>query len=131
MTDGPRILIIDDDPDNLGLVSFLVSQAGYEVLNARNGRQGIEMARRESPDLILLDLSMPELSGWEVAQILKGDEKTSHIRLVALTALTLPSHHRRAREVGIQGYITKPIDIATFAGEIQQYLTNPERSLHE
>ncbi len=109
-----RVLIVEDNVDNYELVRFLLARAGYEVLAASNGMEGVETARRELPDLILMDLSMPELDGWDAARKLKADERTRKIPVLALTAHTLPGDRKRAIEAGCDGYISKPINVASF-----------------
>jgi CheY-like chemotaxis protein len=120
-----RILIVEDNPDNLELVRFLINQAGHQVLAATDGRKGLALARQQLPDLILLDLGMPELDGWSVAEELKKDPLTNSIPVVAITAYTLPGDRRRAIEAGCDGYISKPLNVSTFIEEISQYLKNP------
>jgi CheY-like chemotaxis protein len=88
------------------------------VIEAYNGLQGLELARKERPDLILMDLSLPELDGWAAAERLKQDEQTASIPLLALTAHTLPGDRKRALESGFDGYISKPINVPAFAEEI-------------
>jgi CheY-like chemotaxis protein len=117
-----RILVVDDDRDNLGLIHFILEKAGYQVLEANTGTRGIELARREKPDMILLDLAMPELDGWEVARILKSDPLTRGITLVALTVRSLSEDRRRAIEAGVDGYLNKPINLATFVEDVSRYL---------
>lgn len=110
----PRVLIVEDNVDNFELVRFLLERAGYQVLSATNGREGLDVARRERPDLILMDLSMPEMDGWNAASRLKADEETRHIPILALTAHTLPGDRKRAIDAGCDGYISKPINVASF-----------------
>lgn len=117
-----RILIIEDNQDNLQLVQFLLERLGYEVLGAIDSMAGLETARREQPDLILLDMGMPEVDGWELAGKLKADPETKAIPLVALTAHTLPGDKRRALQSGCDGYITKPINVAAFGDEVARFL---------
>ncbi len=115
------ILIIEDDPDNLELVRFLLDSAGYTVFKAVNGSSGLEIIRREKPDMVLLDLTIPEIDGWSLASQLKSDPETNHIRVVALTAHTLPGDRKRAMDSGCDGYITKPLDVPNFAAQIEAY----------
>lgn len=117
-----RILVIEDDEDNLELVRFLLDQAGYEVLLARDGRRGLELAEAEHPDLVLLDMSIPEIDGWKLAGILKQSPKTHGIRIVALTGHTAPGDRKRAMDAGCDGYISKPLDIPAFAGLVGEHL---------
>lgn len=117
------ILLIEDNEDNAQLVRFLLESSGYRVFTASDGVTGLDKAFKIVPDLILLDLSIPEMDGWEVAQKLKQDKKTKTIPLVALTALTSIEDKRRAMEAGCQGYITKPIvDVTKFSRVIKRYL---------
>ncbi len=113
-----RVLLVEDNPDNLALVRFLLERSGYVVIEALNGIQGLELAHKEKPDLILMDLSLPELDGWAAAEKLKADPQTSSIPLLALTAHTLPGDRKRALEAGFDGYISKPINVPAFAEEI-------------
>ncbi len=117
-----RILIIEDNQDNLQLVQFLLERLGYEVLGAYDGVSGMELARQEQPDLILLDMGIPEMDGWELAGKMKTDYELRDIPLVALTAHTLPGDKRRALQSGCDGYITKPINVAGFGEEIARFL---------
>jgi two-component system cell cycle response regulator DivK len=117
-----RILIVEDNNDNLELVRFLLERGGYKVLEAHDGQMGLDIARAESPDLILMDLSLPGVDGWTAARELKADPLTASIPLLALTAHTLPGDRNRALESGFNGYISKPINIHRFAEEIAQAL---------
>jgi len=109
-----RVLIVEDNVDNFELVRFLLERAGYQVLSAVNGVEGVEIAKREQPDLVLMDLSMPEMDGWKATAQMKSDEATRRIPVVALTAHTLPSERKRAIDAGCDGYISKPINVASF-----------------
>lgn len=110
----PRVLIVEDNVDNYELVRFLLERAGYQVLSAANGVEGVDAAKREQPDLILMDLSMPEMDGWNATSRLKSDEQTRQIPVLALTAHTLPGDRKRAIDAGCDGYISKPIKVASF-----------------
>jgi two-component system, cell cycle response regulator DivK len=101
----PRILIVEDNMDNFELVRFLLERAGYDVLSAVNGAEGVEAAKREQPDLILMDLSMPEMDGWMATKSLKSDDETRRIPVLALTAHTLPGDRKRAIDAGCDEYI--------------------------
>ncbi len=118
-----RILIIEDNLDNLELVRFLLEKASFEVLEALDGRHGLELARKENPDLVLLDLSIPEIDGWSLAEKLKADPLTQAIPIVALTAHTLPSDRKRALDAGCDGYLSKPLDIPTFIPQISAFIS--------
>ena len=104
-----RILIVEDNMDNYELVRFILERSGYDVFLAVNGRDGVDAARLQKPDLILMDLGLPEMDGWQAAEKLKSEESTRSIPLYALTAHTLPSERKRAMQAGCDGYISKPI----------------------
>ena len=109
-----RILIVEDNMDNYELVRFILERAGYDVFLAVNGRDGVAAARLQKPDLILMDLTMPEMDGWVAAEKLKAEDVTRSIPLYALTAHTRPSERKRALEAGCDGYVSKPIHMAGF-----------------
>ncbi|HBX70360.1 MAG TPA: response regulator [Chloroflexi bacterium] len=117
-----RILIIEDNEDNLALMRLLLERAKYEVLTAVDGLSGIDLARAERPNLILLDLAMPEVDGWEVAQVLKDDILTRDIPIIAVTAHALPKDRARALEAGCDAFIVKPFSVSKLIGEIEQLL---------
>jgi two-component system cell cycle response regulator DivK len=114
-----RILVVEDNMDNYELVRFILERAGYDVFLAVNGRDGVAAARFQKPDLILMDLTMPEMDGWIAAEKLKADDATKSIPLYALTAHTLPSERKRAMEAGCDGYVSKPIHMDGFLKMIQ------------
>jgi DNA-binding response OmpR family regulator len=105
-----RILLVEDNEMNSDMLSRRLARRGYEVLIAVDGEQGSIMARAEMPDVILMDLNLPKISGWELTQQLKGDSRTSHIPIIALTAHALNSDRETARSVGCDDFETKPID---------------------
>ena len=109
-----RVLLVEDNQDNFELVQFLLERAGYEVLGARTGRECLEIVKRDPPDLVLMDLSLPEMDGWTAARHLKADPKTACIPLVAITAHTLPGDRKRALDSGFNAYLSKPVNIQSF-----------------
>ena len=117
-----RVLLVEDNMDNFHLVRFLLESAGYQVLEAHNGQAGMDLARKELPDLILMDLSLPGVDGWTAARELKADPKTAYIPLLALTAHTLPGDRGRAFDSGCDGYISKPINLQSFTLDIAKAL---------
>ncbi len=117
-----KILVIEDNSDNLELVRFILSQAGYTVLTASDGLTGLNLARQELPDMLLLDLTIPELDGWQVATEIKNNPATANMCVVALTAHTLPGDRKRALDSGCDGYISKPLDLPNFVSEIAALL---------
>jgi CheY-like chemotaxis protein len=120
-----KILIIEDNKDNSDLVSYLMESAGFEVLIAMDGFKGLALAAEHVPDLIVLDLMMPEMDGWEVAEKLRTDPTTAEIPIVVVSALADSESKRRGKEFGVVGYITKPLeDIVAFSEEIKGYLAD-------
>ena len=121
-----RILVIEDNEDNLTLMRLLLERASYEVLLAIDGHTGLDISTREQPDIILLDLSMPEMDGWEVARELKANVQTKNIPIIAVTAHTLPKDRTRAYDAGCDAFIVKPFSVATLIGEIENLITYDE-----
>jgi two-component system cell cycle response regulator DivK len=121
-----RILLVEDAEDNRELARELLEVAGYLVIEATNGLEALEQARRHPLDLVLLDLSMPIVDGWEALRQLKADPRLAAIPVVALTAHAMAGDRERALAAGCHGYITKPIVVRTFAAEIGFFLQAPE-----
>lgn len=117
-----KILVVEDNADNLALVKFLLERNGYNVFTAGNGLEALRVARENHPDLLLLDLAIPELDGWATARALKADPATADIPIIALTAYTMPGDQQRALEAGCQGFIPKPINVVSFIREIADLL---------
>lgn len=115
-----KILVIEDNEQNLYLATFLLEKQGHAVLQARSGEQGIAMAATALPDLILLDIQLPDLDGYAVAESLRRSTSTAPI--VAVTSYAMPGDRERALAAGCCGYIEKPIDPATFLYEVTAYL---------
>jgi len=116
------ILVVEDNADNLDLVRFLLEEEGYTVVGASDGRSGLDIARVTQPILILLDLAIPEIDGWSLANMLKAGATTASIPIIALTAYTLPCDRKKALDAGCDGYITKPLDIPNFVSMIEAYI---------
>jgi two-component system, cell cycle response regulator DivK len=115
------ILVIEDNLDNLDLVKFLLEETEFQVFTATDGREGLNQAREKHPDLLLLDLTIPEIDGWSVANLLKASPETENIKIVAMTAHTMPRDRKKALDAGCDGYITKPLDIPSFASMVKSY----------
>ena len=115
----PTILIIEDDEANMDMLSRRLQSRGYSVILAFDGMQGHSLARSKKPDLILMDISLPTLDGWELTRLLKDAEGTRHIPVIALTAHALVTDREKAREVGCDEYETKPIDFARLTEKIE------------
>ena len=119
-----RILIAEDFPDIRNVLGLLLAPKGYEIMEAEDGRAAVEKAVSDHPDLILMDMSMPVLSGWEATRQIKADPRTAHIPVIALTAHALKGDRERAWEAGCDGFITKPIDNELLEHTIEQVLAS-------
>jgi CheY-like chemotaxis protein len=117
-----RILYVEDNDDNIYVITNRLGRAGFTVLVARDGEQGVAMARAELPDLVLMDLRLPVLDGWEAAQRLKADPGTRHIPIMALSAHAMTGDRARALAAGCDDYDTKPIDFARLRAKIDALL---------
>ncbi len=118
----PTILVIEDNEQNLYLVTYILEKNGYPVIQARDGQQGVELARQVKPGLILLDIQLPVLDGYTVARLLRSTPELSHTPIVAVTSDAMVGDRESALEAGCDGYIEKPIVPETFMKQIEQYL---------
>jgi len=116
------ILIVEDNLLNRKLVEAILKPLGYRLLTAVDGEEGIEVATRERPDLILMDLQLPKVSGYDATEVLKSQPETAHITIVALTAHAMADERERALAAGCDGCITKPVDTRVFPGQVREYL---------
>ena len=117
-----KILIVDDEPDLVETIRFALELEGYNVLVAVNGEEGLNTARQEKPDLILLDLMLPKLDGYKVCRLLKFDERYKHIPILMLTAKTQDKDRILGKETGANEYLTKPFDMDELMAKIKSYL---------
>jgi two-component system cell cycle response regulator DivK len=117
-----KILIVEDNADNLALAVFLLQSAGHAVLSAREAEAGLTLARDERPDLILMDIQLPGMDGLEAIGLLKRDEATRAIPVIALTALAMKGDEERIRAAGCDGYIAKPMRYKEFLATIASQL---------
>ena len=115
-----RILVVEDNMDNYELVRLVLERAGYDVFLAVNGRDGVDAARLQMPDVILMDLTMPEMDGWVAAEKMKADHVTKSIPLIAITAHTLPRDRYRALQAGYEGYVSKALHVESFLALIAE-----------
>jgi CheY-like chemotaxis protein len=123
MSDSGRlVLLIEDNEDNRIVYSTILKHFGYDVSEALNGEEGVARARTQQPDLILMDISIPVIDGWEATHILKHDPTTKHIPIIALTAHALASDREKAMEVGCDGYLAKPCEPRAVVAEVQRFL---------
>jgi len=116
------ILIIEDNEDNLVVYRTILEHVGYNVIEARDGEEGIRRATREHPDLILMDISIPKVDGWEATRRIKSDASTRSIPVIALTAHALEEDRERAREAGCDGYLAKPVEPRRVVEEVGRFL---------
>jgi two-component system, cell cycle response regulator DivK len=118
------VLVVEDNPANMTLATFLLKSAGYAVLTATDAEAGLALARREQPDLVLMDIQLPGMDGLEACAILKKSEATRDIPVIALTALAMKGDEERIRAAGCDGYIAKPLAyrefLATIAARLQK-----------
>jgi len=119
----PKILLVEDNEVNRDMLSRRLERKGYSVLSAHDGEQGHFLACSEAPDLILMDISLPLMNGWEVTRLLKSNEGTRHIPIIALTAHALVTDRNTALDAGCDDYDTKPIDFARLDKKIESLLT--------
>ena len=118
----PKILLVEDNEMNRDMLSRRLIRRGYEVLLALDGASGVEMAQSHSPDLVLMDMSLPVLDGWEATRRLKADAATRQIPVIALTAHAMSSDHDKALEAGCDDYDTKPVELPRLLGKIEALL---------
>lgn len=116
------VLVVDDEQDNLGVANVALTFYGATVYTAQNGLEGIEVMHKFTPSLILLDLSMPEMDGWEMLKQLKVNPLWEYIPVIAVTAHVLEEDRKRVQEAGFDGYIPKPFRIANLVSSIQAVL---------
>ena len=117
-----RILIVEDNEMNRDMLSRRLEPRGYQVIHAMDGRQGLAAARSEAPDLILMDMSLPEIDGWEVTRQLKSDDTTRSIPVIALTAHAMSSDRQKALAAGCDDYDTKPVEFERLLMKIETML---------
>ncbi|HEX8236859.1 MAG TPA: response regulator [Abditibacteriaceae bacterium] len=120
--EGKRVLVIEDTAENMRLFRAVLKLEGVEVLEAENAPVGIEIAARESPDLILMDIQMPEMDGLTATRLLRAEPKTAHIPIVAVTASVTEKDRNKTLEAGCDGHIPKPIDPSIFGQQLAGFL---------
>jgi two-component system, cell cycle response regulator DivK len=107
----PKILIVEDNEMNRDMLSRRLERRGFTVVMAVDGGEGVAMARSEQPDLVLMDMSLPVMNGWEATQAIRADASTAHLPVIALTAHSMPGDREKAMEAGCNDYDTKPVDL--------------------
>jgi CheY-like chemotaxis protein len=117
-----RILVVEDNDTNMYLIRFILEKGGYEVIEAREGAVGVELAIKEKPDLILMDIQLPDIDGLETTRRIRASEADGDIPIIAITSFAMSGDRERALAAGCTGYIEKPINPDTFIAEIEKYL---------
>jgi len=117
-----KLLLVEDNEMNRDMLSRRLIRKGYEIVMAVDGQQGVDMAKSESPALILLDMSLPVMDGWEAARAIKADEATKAIPIIALTAHAMSGDREKALEAGCDEYDTKPVELKRLLGKIEALL---------
>ena len=120
-----KILLVEDNEMNRDMLSRRLERKGYSVSIALDGAEGLEKARAETPDLILMDMSLPVMDGWEATRQLKAGEATRHIPVIALTAHAMASDEEKAHEAGCDDFDTKPVELPRLLGKIEALLKKP------
>jgi CheY-like chemotaxis protein len=116
------VLLVEDNEDNLVVYRTILEHVGYRVIEARDGEEGISRATEELPDIVLMDISIPKMDGWEATRRLKADARTRAIPVIALTAHALEEDRQRALNVGCDGYLAKPIEPRRVVEEVGRFL---------
>ncbi len=119
---GQTVLLVEDNEDNRIIYSTVLRHLGYEVVEALDGLRAIELARTVKPDIILMDISIPEMDGWEATRILRQDPITKEIPIVALTAHALADDRERATALGFTSYLAKPVEPRAVVAEVRRWI---------
>ncbi|MBL4613986.1 MAG: response regulator [Magnetovibrio sp.] len=117
------ILIVEDNELNMKLFNDLLQAHGYETVQTKDGRDALNLAREHKPDLILMDIQLPEISGLEITKMLKADDELKHIPVIAVTAFAMKGDEEKIREGGCEGYIAKPISVPNFLETLSKFLS--------
>ena len=121
-----KILYVEDNPDNVYMLTRRLKKKGFELIIAGDGQEGIDKAIEESPDLILMDLSLPTMDGWTATAEIKKTEGVKDIPIIALSAHAMPEHRDRAIKAGCSDYDTKPVDIKRLLSKMEKFIGLPE-----
>ncbi len=117
-----RILVVEDNNDNMTLITDVLMSLDYDVIAAHDGEKGVLLAEKERPDLILMDLSLPRMDGWQATAAIKAKPELKHIPIIALTAHAMIGDRERALQAGCDDYLSKPIDLPELARKLNNYL---------
>lgn len=121
-----RVLVIEDNQDNMKLITFILEKNGFKTITAENGKKGIELALKEKPDFILLDIQLPDMDGVHVLEIIRKSEIGGKITVIAFTSYAMVGDRERLLQAGCNGYIEKPIDPETIIAEIKRVVGEQE-----
>ena len=121
-----RILVVEDNPLNLKLVRDVLGAAGYDVVSATSGEEGLRKAAELPPELVLMDLQLPGIDGTETMRRLRAGTLDPRVPVVAVTASAMPEDHRRAEQAGFDGYLEKPISVRSLVGQVEAFLTRED-----
>jgi len=122
MKKAKRILLIEDNETNLYLIRFILEKNGYQVIEAREGVLGVKLAAKEKPDLVIMDIQLPDIDGLEATRRIRASKADHKIPIVALTSYAMVGDRQKALAAGCTGYIEKPINPETFMAELEKYL---------
>lgn len=122
----PKILIVEDNQENRDALSRRLERRGYSVIIAVDGRAGVTMAQEELPDMILMDLNLPDVDGWEATRLIKADAQTAAIPIIALTAHAIAGDEQRALQAGCNDYHSKPVEFARLLSQIEALLNTTQ-----
>ena len=117
-----RVLVVEDNETNMYLIRFMLEKNGYEVIEAKDGVSGVELAVKEKPDLVIMDIQLPDIDGLEATKRIRASEADFEIPIIALTSYAMVGDREKALAAGCTGYIQKPINPETFMAEIEKYL---------
>lgn len=123
-----RILLVEDNDTNMYLISFILRKKGYEVLEAKTGEEGVELAIKERPDLIIMDIQLPDIDGLEATRRIRESKADGEVPIIALTSYAMTGDREKALKAGCNGYLEKPINPDTIIGEIEKYIKGGKKN---
>lgn len=126
MSATKTVLLVEDNEDNLIVYRTILDHVGYRVIEARDGEEGVARAKADKPDLILMDVSLPKMDGWEATRRIKADEDTRQIPIIAVTAHALDDDREKATQVGCDGYLAKPVAPRRVVEEVEKFIGKPQ-----
>ncbi|HEX6587667.1 MAG TPA: response regulator [Longimicrobiales bacterium] len=126
MSANKTVLLVEDNEDNLIVYRTILDHVGYRVIEARDGEEGVARAKADLPDLILMDVSLPKMDGWEATRRIKADDDTRQIPIIAVTAHALDDDREKATQVGCDGYLAKPVAPRRVVEEVERFIGKPQ-----